>query len=518
MEENSKRSKGIQSPMKTKTIQGYELLETLGKGTFGKVKLGLHLLTGEKVAIKVLDKNCISDVSDVERISREIHILKLIRHENLVQLYEVIETSEKIYLVMEYVSGGELFTHIVNSKRLKEKEACKFYQQIISGIEYIHKLNIVHRDLKPENLLLDHDKTLKFVDFGLSNTYLEGEMLKTACGSPCYAAPEMIAGKSYIASRVDIWSSGVILFTMLCGHLPFEDSNTHQLYKKILAGEYHVPKYVTPEAKDFLKCILNTNPEERYRIDQIRQHPWFNLIKPSPDSFGFIIGYDDLPINQKILKQLSGYDLDPYEIQNQLISNKQSNEATAYYLLLKKSQKKGEYNDTEEEPYDNGSTASPSFHNKHRKVVDLSQTYSFSPHPPLPKTGYDITISPRHKRIVETISFKISVKKRALISDLKNSQSRHQRVSSLLPSVNPRSPRSISRLSESPQAKHTKTSVNATTRLPGHDRFSIAATRVLNSPKFTEENDETISAVESTFKIRPRVGTAMLVKALTKKM
>jgi 5'-AMP-activated protein kinase catalytic alpha subunit len=139
---------------------------------------------------------------------------------------------------MEYASGGELFDYIVANIRVSEQEGCKFFQEIIAGIEYIHKLNIVHRDLKPENLLLNYDKSIKIVDFGLSNTYKENELLKTACGSPCYAAPEMIAGKKYKGVEVDIWSSGVILFAVLCGYLPFEDPNTANLYKKILAGEF----------------------------------------------------------------------------------------------------------------------------------------------------------------------------------------------------------------------------------------------------------------------------------------
>ena len=139
---------------------------------------------------------------------------------------------------MEYASGGELFDYIVANTRLKEKEACKYFQQITSGVEYLHKLGIVHRDLKPENLLIDHEKNIKLVDFGLSNTYKKGETLKTACGSPCYAAPEMIAGERYFGAKVDVWSCGVILYAMICGYLPFEDPDTAKLYKKILRGDF----------------------------------------------------------------------------------------------------------------------------------------------------------------------------------------------------------------------------------------------------------------------------------------
>ena len=154
-----------------RSIGNYVLTRNLGEGTFGKVKLGVHGPTGEKVAVKVLEKSRIADVSDVERVTREIQILKLIRHPNVVQLYEIIETPKQLFLVMEYVSEGELFELIVKKKRLREHEACEYFRQLVAGVEYLHELGIVHRDLKPENLLLDFNKTLKLVDFGLSNTY-----------------------------------------------------------------------------------------------------------------------------------------------------------------------------------------------------------------------------------------------------------------------------------------------------------------------------------------------------------
>lgn len=216
---------------KNKKIGDYIIGKSIGKGTFGKVKKGVHIKTNEKVAIKILEKDKIQDVADVERVAREIHILKIVRHPNVIQMYEIIETKKQLYLIMEFAEGGELFDYIVSKKRLDEKEAWGIYQQIIGGIEYISKLGIVHRDLKPENLLLDYNRTIKIVDFGLSNTFKKGETLKTACGSPCYAAPEMIEGKDYHGTVADIWSSGVILFAMICGYLPFEDQDTSKLYK-----------------------------------------------------------------------------------------------------------------------------------------------------------------------------------------------------------------------------------------------------------------------------------------------
>ena len=201
------------------------------------------------------------------------------RHNNIVHLYDIKETPSSLYIIMEYVNGKELFDYIIDKNHLSELESCNYFQQIISGIEYLGKIGVVHRDLKPENLLLDEQKNIKIVDFGLSNIYKNNELLSTACGSPCYAAPEMINGDSYVGLRVDIWSSGIVLFAMLCGYLPFEDSDNEILYKKITKGKFKTPKYLSDCCKDFLHKILNVNPEKRYTIEQIKNHPWFNIIK-----------------------------------------------------------------------------------------------------------------------------------------------------------------------------------------------------------------------------------------------
>jgi len=336
-----------QAEEKPKTIGHYVLSKTIGEGTFGKVKLSTHTLTGEKVAIKILEKDKITDVNDVERVAREIHILKLIRHPNIIQLYEIIETPKQLYLVMEYCNGGELFEHIVANNRIKEKEACRFFQQIISGVEYIHKLNVVHRDLKPENLLLDYNMNIKIVDFGLSNTYKDGQTLKTACGSPCYAAPEMIAGKRYNGLQVDIWSCGVILFAMLCGYLPFEDANTSNLYKKILNGDYQIPKFVSSEARDMIKGILNTNPQERFDIDDIRSHPWYNIIGNQRESDGIIIGMNNVPVDYNILQKLESFNFSTNYAKKCIEANKHNHVTTSYYLLLQEYLRNGGISDAD---------------------------------------------------------------------------------------------------------------------------------------------------------------------------
>ena len=248
-------------------IGDYRFVKTLGQGTFGKVKQGVHVHTQQKVAIKILEKRKIGDVSDVERVTREIHILKIVRHPHIIQLYEIIETQKRLYLIMEHCSNGELFNYItLKNKGLKESECCRLFQQLIAGIEYLTDLGIAHRDIKPENLLLDDFKNLKIVDFGLSSTFELGEKLTTACGSPCYAAPELIKGLSYIGCKADLWSSGVVLFTSLCGYLPFEDQNTQSLYQKILKAEYQLTSSVSRDARDLLAHILVPDPDLRYGI------------------------------------------------------------------------------------------------------------------------------------------------------------------------------------------------------------------------------------------------------------
>ncbi len=203
-------------------------------------------------------------------------------------------------------------------------------------VRNILNINEHSRDLKPENLLLDHKKNIKIVDFGLSNTYKAGETLKTACGSPCYAAPEMIAGKRYLGSNVDIWSCGVILFAMICGYLPFEDPNTANLYKKILNGDYSIPKFVSQESRDLITNILNTDPEKRYKISDIRKHPWFNQITHQKITGGIFIGLSQIPINVKILELLVEYNFKKDYAVRCINANKHNHVTTSYYLLLKR--------------------------------------------------------------------------------------------------------------------------------------------------------------------------------------
>eukprot|EP00571_Detonula_confervacea_P005417 CAMPEP_0172314610 /NCGR_PEP_ID=MMETSP1058-20130122/22925_1 /TAXON_ID=83371 /ORGANISM="Detonula confervacea, Strain CCMP 353" /LENGTH=698 /DNA_ID=CAMNT_0013028517 /DNA_START=45 /DNA_END=2141 /DNA_ORIENTATION=+ len=256
-------------------IGQYVLGKNLGIGAFGKVKLATHAITGHKVAVKILNKAKIKQLGMEEKVQREINILHLCTHPHIIRLYEVIDTPTDIFLVNEYVSGGELFDYIVSKGRLSADEARNFFHQIVSGVEYCHFQKIVHRDLKPENLLLDSNLNIKIADFGLSNLMRDGDFLRTSCGSPNYAAPEVISGHLYAGPEVDVWSCGVILYALLCGSLPFDDESIPNLFKKIKSGMYSLPSHLSQLARNLIPRMLEVDPMKRITIPEIRLHPWF---------------------------------------------------------------------------------------------------------------------------------------------------------------------------------------------------------------------------------------------------
>ncbi|CAM9257667.1 unnamed protein product [Lampetra fluviatilis] len=251
-------------------IGHYLLGDTLGVGTFGKVKVGEHQLTGHKVAVKILNRHKIRSLDVVGKIKREIQNLKLFRHPHIIKLYQVISTPTDFFMVMEYVSGGELFDYICKNGRLSEKEARRLFQQILSAVDYCHRHMVVHRDLKPENVLLDANGNAKIADFGLSNMMSDGEFLRTSCGSPNYAAPEVISGRLYAGPEVDIWSSGVILYALLCGTLPFDDDHVPTLFRKIREGVFHLPEHLPRGLAALLRHMLQVDPLKRATIRDIR--------------------------------------------------------------------------------------------------------------------------------------------------------------------------------------------------------------------------------------------------------
>ncbi|KAI9887547.1 MAG: Protein kinase [Watsoniomyces obsoletus] len=252
----------------------YTIIRTLGEGSFGKVKLAVHQVSGQKVALKIISRRKLINRDMAGRVEREIQYLQLLRHPHIIKLYTVITTPGEIIMVLEY-AGGELFEYIVSHGRMTEDSARRFFQQMICAVEYCHRHKIVHRDLKPENLLLDEQLNVKIADFGLSNIMTDGNFLKTSCGSPNYAAPEVISGKLYAGPEVDVWSCGVILYVLVCGGLPFDDEYIPTLFKKIGQGNYTIPSHVSPGAASLIRRMLVVNSVQRITVQEIRQDPWF---------------------------------------------------------------------------------------------------------------------------------------------------------------------------------------------------------------------------------------------------
>ncbi|XP_020099689.1 CBL-interacting serine/threonine-protein kinase 21 isoform X1 [Ananas comosus] len=260
----------------------YRMGRTIGEGTFAKVKLAANMETGKSVAVKIIDKKMVLQNNLMYQVKREISTMKLLHHPNIVQIYEVIATKTKIYLVMEYVSGGQLSHKLNYLNSLDEREARKYFQQLIDAVDYCHARGVYHRDLKPENLLLDHKGNLKVSDFGLSVLRKPGDLLTTACGSPSYVAPEVIVHKNYDGAAADLWSCGVILFEILAGFLPFDDHSLTNLYRKISRAEYKCPEWFTAPQRKLISRILDPFPTRRATIAEIVADSWFRVdYKPS---------------------------------------------------------------------------------------------------------------------------------------------------------------------------------------------------------------------------------------------
>ncbi|KAK7164743.1 hypothetical protein R3I94_003206 [Phoxinus phoxinus] len=312
-------------------IGNYRLLKTIGKGNFAKVKLARHILTGKEVAIKIIDKTQLNPTS-LQKLFREVRIMKTLHHPNIVQLFEVIETEKTLYLVMEYASGGEVFDYLVSHGRMKEIEARAKFRQIVSAVHYCHQKNIVHRDLKAENLLLDADANIKIADFGFSNEFTLGNKLDTFCGSPPYAAPELFQGKKYDGPEVDIWSLGVILYTLVSGSLPFDGQNLKELRERVLRGKYRVPFYMSTDCEGILRRFLVLNPSKRCTLEQVMKDKWMNSGFEGDELKPHIEPVEDYSDANRI-EIMVGMGFTTEEIKDSLLTQKY-NEVTATYLLL----------------------------------------------------------------------------------------------------------------------------------------------------------------------------------------
>lgn len=321
---------------KVTKIGGYVMGRTLGKGAFGKVKHATHTTTGEEVAIKIVKaKNTIV----MDEIEKEINVLKLLKHPHIVKLKDVVRdgSSKRIYMVLELVTGGELFDRIVSEGHIPEGDARKLFRQMISAVEYCHGNLIVHRDLKPENMLLDGAGNVKINDFGFSNFIKPGEFLKTSCGSPIYAAPEVVMQQMYVGTQVDIWSLGVVLFAMVVGHLPWSvDKYGHiKNLQELLDGKFTIPSHLSKEIRDLLKRMIEPNSQKRATLHEVKHHAWVSMGYSAPPPC--YLEHRRVPIervNEEVLKQLIPLKFDIDAARQSILNNEQCLATSIYHLFL----------------------------------------------------------------------------------------------------------------------------------------------------------------------------------------
>ncbi|XP_069728513.1 serine/threonine-protein kinase SIK1 [Phaenicophaeus curvirostris] len=328
---------GQQRPLR---VGFYDIERTLGKGNFAVVKLARHRVTKTQVAIKIIDKTRL-DPSNLEKIYREVQIMKLLNHPHIIKLYQVMETKDMLYIVTEFAKNGEMFDHLTSNGHLSESEARKKFWQILSAVEYCHSHHIVHRDLKTENLLLDANMNIKLADFGFGNFYKSGEPLSTWCGSPPYAAPEVFEGKEYEGPHLDIWSLGVVLYVLVCGSLPFDGPNLPTLRQRVLEGRFRIPYFMSEDCETLIRRMLVVDPTKRITISQIKQHKWMqadpSLQQQQSLSFSMQNYNSNLgDYNEQVLGIMQTLGIDRQRTVESLQNSSYNHFAAIYYLLLER--------------------------------------------------------------------------------------------------------------------------------------------------------------------------------------
>lgn len=315
----------------------YDIEKTIGKGNFAVVKLGRHRITKSEVAIKIIDKTQLDEVN-LTKVYREVQILKMVNHQNIIKLYQVMETKNMLYLVSEYAPNGEIFDFIAQHGRLSERDARKKFWQIILAVEYCHNRHVVHRDLKAENLLLDANMNIKIADFGFGNFYKKNEHLSTWCGSPPYAAPEVFEGKKYLGPQIDIWSLGVVLYVLVCGALPFDGQSLQILRDRVLSGRFRIPFFMSTECENLIRRMLVLDPSKRFSISQIKKHKWMQLEegqpKSSPPSPMMGVNAKLGEFNEQILRLMQSLGIDQQKTKEALEKDAYDHYTAIYYLLM----------------------------------------------------------------------------------------------------------------------------------------------------------------------------------------
>ncbi|XP_061734533.1 serine/threonine-protein kinase SIK2 isoform X3 [Nerophis ophidion] len=319
----------------------YDIERTLGKGNFAVVKLARHRITKTEVAIKIIDKTQL-DAVNLEKIYREVQIMKMLDHPHIIKLYQVMETKNMLYLVTEYAKNGEIFDYLAKHGPLSELEARRKFWQILSAVEYCHNRNIVHRDLKAENLLLDGHMNIKIADFGFGNFFQPGEPLATWCGSPPYAAPEVFEGQQYEGPQLDIWSMGVVLYVLVCGALPFDGPTLPVLRQRVLEGRFRIPYFMTEDCEHLIRRMLVLDPSKRLSVAQIKEHKWMALDVPVQRP----LLYQQAPpaegeagvgeYSEQVLRLMHSLGIDQHKTVESLQNKSYNHFAAIYYLLVER--------------------------------------------------------------------------------------------------------------------------------------------------------------------------------------
>lgn len=312
----------------------YEIEGTIGRGNFAVVKLARHRITKTEVAIKIIDKTQL-DPTNLAKVYREVEVMKLVNHPNIVKLYQVMETKSMLYLVSEYAPHGEIFEYIARHGRMSEALARRKFWQMVRAVEYCHSRRVVHRDLKAENLLLDSNMNIKIADFGFSNFWSPASNLTTWCGSPPYAAPEVFEGQQYKGPEIDVWSLGVVLYVLVCGALPFDGSTLHALRDRVLSGRFRIPFFMSSECESLIRRILVLDPTRRYSLQQILSHPWMQAeVPPTPPLHQVQPMAEVGTINEQILRLMQSLGIDPARTKEAIIKDAYDHHAAIYFLLL----------------------------------------------------------------------------------------------------------------------------------------------------------------------------------------
>lgn len=311
----------------------YDIERTIGKGNFAVVKLARHRITKTEVAIKIIDKSQL-DAVNLQKVYREVDIMKQLDHPHIIKLYQVMETKNMIYIVSEYASQGEIFDYIARHGRMTESGARRKFWQILSAVEYCHNRRVVHRDLKAENLLMDNGMNIKIADFGFSNYYSPGEQLATWCGSPPYAAPEVFEGKKYTGPEIDIWSLGVVLYVLVCGALPFDGSSLHTLRDRVLSGRFRIPYFMSSDCESLIRKMLVLDPTKRYTVEQIKRHRWMS--EEAPRLLPSTGDHKQAEPNEQILRLMQSLGIESQQTRESLRSGSYDHHAAIYFLLLER--------------------------------------------------------------------------------------------------------------------------------------------------------------------------------------